>query len=156
MSDISQEQIQGRLELIVDVCRQKGLKITPQRLEIFRELAASEEHPTAETLFNGIKVRMPTVSLDTVYRTLGTLQEHGLITRVEVLDERSRYDANLDRHHHLVCVRCDTVQDLYWPEVDGMSLPVDMENWGNVHQLHAELRGLCRACLEKSGETDGS
>jgi len=71
MSDMSPKQIQERLERFVDVCRQKGLKVTPQRLEIFRELAASEEHPTAETLFNGIKVRMPTVSLDTVYRTLG-------------------------------------------------------------------------------------
>lgn len=147
MPDITQEQIQRRLERFVDVGRQKGLKITPQRLEIFRELASSGEHPTAEAIFNGIKVRMPTVSLDTVYRTLNTLQEHGLIVRVEVLDERSRYDANLDQHHHLVCVRCNTVQDLYWPDVDQMPLPAEVGDWGNVHQLHAELRGLCRTCL---------
>ena len=156
MSDITQEQIQKRLERFVDVCRQKGLKITPQRLEIFRELASTGEHPTAEALFNGIKARMPTVSLDTVYRTLNTLQEYGLVTRVEVLDERSRYDANLDRHHHLVCLRCDTVQDLYWPDADRMPLPAVVEDWGNVHQLHAELRGLCSACLVKSRESDSS
>jgi Fur family peroxide stress response transcriptional regulator len=154
MTDISQEQIQSRLERFVEVCRQKGLKITPQRLEIFRELASTGEHPTAEALFNGIKARMPTVSLDTVYRTLNTLQGYGLVTRVEVLDERSRYDANLNRHHHLICVRCEKVEDLYWSDIDRMPLPAEVDDWGHVHQLHAELRGLCRACLAQSQDGD--
>ena len=156
MSDIPQEQIQQRVERFVEVCRQKGLRVTPQRLEVFRELASTAEHPTAEILFNGIKTRMPTVSLDTVYRTLNTLQQYGLISRVEVLDERSRYDANLDRHHHLVCTRCDKVQDIYWPEVDQMSLPAAVDSWGNISQVHAELRGLCQVCLEEKRESASS
>jgi len=150
MPEITQELIQKRLEQFVDVCRQKGLKVTPQRLEIFRELASTEEHPTAEEIFSRVKLRMPTVSLDTVYRTLATLQEYGMVTRVEVLDDRGRYDANLVLHHHFVCVECRKVQDLYWPALDRIQPPAAAKSLGEIHQVHAELRGICRACQARS------
>ena len=153
MPDRDRDPIQNRLDLFVDTCRQKGLKVTPQRLEIFRELASTSEHPTAEELLKRIKTRMPTVSLDTVYRTLTTLQEYGMVNRVEVLDDRSRFDANLDPHHHFVCIQCKKVQDFNWSNFDQLRLPTEVRKWGKVHQLHAELRGLCRECLAHSRES---
>lgn len=153
MTGVLDQLIAERVARFVDVCRRRRLKLTPQRLEIFRELASTAEHPSAEGVFRRLQERMPTVSLDTVYRTLNSLQEHGLVGRVEVLDERSRYDANLDRHHHLVCTECGAVEDLYWPDLDGMQLPSEGHAWGSVHQLHAELRGRCRACLEREEST---
>jgi Fur family peroxide stress response transcriptional regulator len=130
------------------MCRKAGIRVTPQRLEIFRELALAEDHPSAEELRERLDARMPTLSLDTVYRTLATFEQHGIISRVEVLDDHSRFDANRDRHHHLVCVRCRAVTDLQWPAFDQMPTP-PTTGWGTVNSKHAELRGICAACLQK-------
>lgn len=149
-TDIDTETLEEHLRYFTEACRQRGLKMTPQRLEIFRELAATVEHPSVEAIHQRIRSRMPNVSLDTVYRTLATLQEHGLISRVEVLGNRARYDANLERHHHFVCVRCQKVDDVVWPELDQMALPANTSGWGDVDRVYAEIRGVCRACREKA------
>ena len=139
-----------RLERFVALCRRKGLKITPQRLEIFRELASTADHPTADQLFERVRTRMPTISLDTVYRTLATLQEYGLIRRVEALDDQGRYDANLARHHHFICTRCRKVHDFYWPSLDRLEPPEEGRKLGEIRQVRAELLGICRACREEA------
>jgi Fur family peroxide stress response transcriptional regulator len=141
--------IEERLRRFQEACRARGLKITPQRLEIFRELAATTEHPSAEEIFERIRQRMPTVSLDTVYRTLGTLNETGIVSRVEVLDDRCRFDANMEPHHHFVCVRCKRVVDFQWPGFDRLQIPDELRALGVIHQPHAELRGVCNSCLKK-------
>lgn len=151
MSEITPERVEQRVERFVDVCRRKGLKITHQRLEIFRELAATAEHPTAEQIFNRVRAQMPTISLDTVYRTLATLQDYGLIARVEALDDRGRYDANLEQHHHFICTECKRVHDFYWPSLDRTEPPEEGKSLGEVHQVRAELLGVCRACQPDSG-----
>ena len=89
-----------RLRHLEVVAREAGLKITHQRLEIFRELAGTEEHPDAETIFRAVQLRMPTVSLDTVYRTLWMLHDLGLVKTLGPQRHGVRFDANLDRHHH--------------------------------------------------------
>ncbi|MDD5087765.1 MAG: Fur family transcriptional regulator [bacterium] len=140
--------VEERLRKFQEACRARGLKITPQRLEIFRELASSNEHPSVEEIFERIRHRMPTVSLDTVYRTLATLNDTGVVSRVEVLDDRSRFDANTEPHHHFVCVRCKRVVDFEWPLFDHLQIPEELRGVGVIHQPHAELRGVCNACLK--------
>ncbi|MBU0508956.1 transcriptional repressor [bacterium] len=149
MTQVQSTVIEERLQKFQEACRARGLKITPQRLEIFRELASTKEHPSAEDIFERIRVRMPTVSLDTVYRTLSTLNETGIVSRVEVLDDRCRFDANTERHHHFVCVRCKRVVDFEWPGFDHLQIPEELRGVGVIHQPHAELRGVCHACLRK-------
>ena len=144
------DDVDARVESFVQRSRQQGLKVTPQRLGVFRALASTRSHPTAEELHRGLRVQMPTLSLDTVYRTLSTLQEHGVISRVEVLDDRCRFDANPDVHHHFVCMRCRKVMDLYWPELEQLQRP-DTGAMGVVQQVHAELRGTCHDCQDGAG-----
>ena len=60
------------------VCRGAGVKLTHQRMEVFREVALSGDHPDAETIYRRVRARIPTVSLDTVYRALWLLAELGL------------------------------------------------------------------------------
>ena len=151
-SNTDPQTVEARLRHFTKACRQRGLKMTPQRLEIFRELAATTEHPSVESIFRRIRPRLPNVSPDTVYRTLATFQEHGIISRVEVLDGRARYDANLERHHHFVCVRCQGVEDVVWPELDRMPLPGDAPGWGEVDRVHAEIRGVCQICGQQAEE----
>jgi Fur family peroxide stress response transcriptional regulator len=139
-----------RTELFVEECRRLGLKLTHQRLEIYKVLAAGEIHPSAEDIHKKLAPSMPTLSLDTVYRTLVTFERHGLIGRVEVLDDRARFDANLRNHHHVVCKVCRKAVDFYCPAIEDLNVPVDTEEWGKVETRHLELRGVCNNCLKKS------
>ncbi|WP_306533539.1 Fur family transcriptional regulator [Geobacter sp.] len=135
-----------RLERLRAVAKEAGLKLTHQRLEIFRELAASEEHPDAETVFRAVQQRMPTVSLDTVYRTLWALHDLGLVSTLGPRASGVRFDANLDRHHHYFCVRCRLVRDFESPELDGLRVPDAVKRLGSVLDAHVEVRGLCGTC----------
>lgn len=138
---------EDRVRRFQEACRERGLRVTPQRLEIFKELASTDEHPSAEQIYARVRTRMPTVSLDTVYRTLTTLSRSGVVSRVEILDDRGRFDANTDKHHHFVCVRCQRVMDFYWPDFDKLKVPRGIKLLGKVEQPHVELRGVCRDCL---------
>lgn len=132
---------------MMGVLRQAGVRVTPQREAIYREIVKTDEHPDAETIFKRIRERMPTVSLDTVYRTLNTLAENGLLSRVQVASGRVRFDANLDQHHHFVCGQCGLVRDFYSQQLDRFVVPPDVEEWGTVNSVHLQLRGVCSRCL---------
>src|SRR3990172_5326188 len=99
-----------RFEHLKAVAKEAGLKLTHQRLEIFRELEATEEHPDVAAVFRAVQERMPTVSVDTVYRTLWLLHDLGLVTTLGPQRDGVRFDANIDPHHHYVCVRCGLVR----------------------------------------------
>jgi Fur family transcriptional regulator, peroxide stress response regulator len=142
-----------RLEHLSSVVREAGIKLTHQRLEIFRELAATEEHPDAETLFRAVQHRMPTVSLDTVYRTLWMLRDLGLVTTLGPSRDGVRFDVNLELHHHYVCVRCASVRDFDSEELNGLRLPDDVKALGSIVQAQVEVRGLCASCLRETAKT---
>ena len=143
-------QLADRLAWFEQACRERGLRMTHQRLEIFRALADYPGHPTAEDVYRRVHRRLPTMSLDTVYRTLTRLQEWGLIRRVQVLDNRARFDTNLSLHHHFVCTQCRRVEDFHWPDFDSMKPPDHARAWGNIEFKHVELRGICRDCARKN------
>jgi len=68
------------IERFENACRDRKLKITQQRLEVFRELARYPGHPTADDIYGRVRRRLKTISLDTVYRTIGTFEKHVLIS----------------------------------------------------------------------------
>ena len=112
------KEIEQRMARFEEACRNSGAKLTHQRMEIFREVAQTGDHPDAEKVFQGVRKRMPTVSMDTVYRTLWWLKDLGLITILGPARERARFDANLRRHHHFVCTQCGLTRDFYSDELD--------------------------------------
>jgi Fur family peroxide stress response transcriptional regulator len=131
------------------VCRSAGVKVTHQRLEIFREVARSGSHPDAETVYRAVRERIPTMSLDTVYRALWLLSDLGLITTLGPPRERTRFDANLRRHHHFVCRQCGLIRDFYSNAFDELKLPQSLKAIGSVETTHVEARGLCGKCAKK-------
>ncbi len=143
------DRTEKRLERLRTVAREAGLKLTPQRLEIFREIAGTEEHPDAETVFRAVQERMPTVSLDTVYRTLWALHDLGLVSTLGPQRNGVRFDANLERHHHFSCVRCGLVRDFESAKLDDLPLPADLKGLGSVLNAHVEVRGLCTRCEDE-------
>jgi len=141
-----------RAELSAAV-KKAGIKLTHQRLVIFEELASTEEHPAAETLFQAVRRRMPTVSLDTVYRTLWMLRDLGLVTTLGPSRDGVRFDVNLDRHHHYVCVRCGLVRDFTSDELNELRVPVAVAAFGSVVDAQVEVRGLCSSCQANPKKT---
>ncbi len=143
------EQIARRIARFKETLKNAGIKVTHQRLEIFREIVETDEHPDAETMFNAVRKRMPTVSLDTVYRTLWMLQDLGLIGVLGNPRERVRFDANLDDHHHFICTNCGLTRDVYYPAFDALGTPDAVRTIGIVEKTHVELHGLCLACSQQ-------
>ena len=144
---VSKVEIDRRVQAFVRTCRQRGMKVTHQRMEIFRELAASAEHPDAERIYQKVCKRVPSLSRDTIYRTLSTLETEGLIRKVEPVIERRRYDANLDRHHHFVCTVCGIVRDFYSEALDGLPIPKSVKALGEINSAHVQVRGTCSNCV---------
>jgi Fur family peroxide stress response transcriptional regulator len=145
--------IESNLDEFRDACRELGIKATHQRLEIFREVAHSAEHPDAEAVFRGVQARLPTVSLDTVYRTLKLLTELGLISTLGQRQESLRFDANKAPHHHHVCIHCGKVQDVSKPLLDLETVIRDVRNLGTVQSAQIEVRGLCTSCASRTTDT---
>ncbi|MFH1737952.1 MAG: Fur family transcriptional regulator [bacterium] len=141
--------LEKRMQAFQETCKQAGIKMTPQRMEIYRELARTEEHPDAETIYTRIRERMPNVSLDTIYRTLSLFEEMGLIQKVEVLSNRARFDANTDSHHHFVCKKCGVVHDFYSEEADAFTPPDEVLSLGDVETVHVQVLGICSTCKAK-------
>jgi Fur family transcriptional regulator, peroxide stress response regulator len=131
----------------IATCRAAGLKVTQQRIEICSELARSKDHPSAELLHRRLRKRLPSISLDTVYRTLETFLEHGLIQKVETTESLARYEVAHLRHHHVICRRCRGIVDFLWPAIDESRLPKDVTGWGRVESRNVVVYGICKACM---------
>jgi Fur family transcriptional regulator, peroxide stress response regulator len=134
-------------QLFAAACRAAGLRLTPQRLEVYRELSQSTDHPSAETLHQRLRRTIPTISLDTVYRTLSTLAVHGLINKVDTVESQARFEATALRHHHLICSRCKEIMDFQWHSIDQAPLPEALQGWGRIDQKNVVVYGICNKCL---------
>lgn len=92
--------------------KHKGLRVTPQREAIFRLLAGSKAHPTAEHVYQKVQKTFPSISFTTVYKTMQALEESGLLQRFNTGANVYRYDANAHPHPHFICLTCGRVDDM--------------------------------------------
>jgi len=150
--EVAGHEVERRVERFKDAARKTGVKLTHQRLEIFREVAASLEHPSAEAVLRAVQPRMPTVSLDTVYRTLWLLHDLGLVWTLGPKRESVRFDANLARHHHFVCVRCGSARDFESAQLKAFRIPEAVKEFGSIVGTHVEVRGVCKRCAKGRAE----
>ena len=146
--DRNKVKLQKKLKHFEDACRDAVLKLTHQRLEIFRELASANDHPTAETLYKRLLKTMPTLSLDTVYRTLTTFEEHELISRVQTTESHARFEAEMEQHHHAICLKCHRITDFHWDICDTGELPEHIAKWGQIRDKQITLHGICGECAK--------
>jgi len=140
------ESQQQQLQAFEKACRESGLKVTHQRLMIFRELVLTPDHPTAEQLHQRIRKSIPTISLDTIYRTLATFEEHGLVNRVDTQQSQAHFEAVGTGHHHVICTRCGKILDFKWDALDSSPLPEILTQWGKVESKYITAYGICSSC----------
>jgi Fe2+ or Zn2+ uptake regulation protein len=127
---------------LVERFREEGLKVTPQREAVFRALMGNDLHPTAEAVHAVVTAELPSVSLRTVYQVLNDLAAMGEIQALDLGTGASRFDPNVDAHHHLVCTSCGKVRDVY---VDHVTVPAAAPGF-TVESAEVIYRGRCDAC----------
>lgn len=108
---ISDEKIRQRLS----AC---GLKITPQRIAIYKALHEVEPHPTVDRIIARVGEKNPNISAGTIYKTLELFAEKKLVKKVKTDADKMRYDAILQKHHHLYCSQSDKIEDYYDEELN--------------------------------------
>jgi Fur family peroxide stress response transcriptional regulator len=143
MTSLNQE---SRLQELVEQCKAARMKVTPQRLLIFRALLRDESHPSPAKLYRRIKRSHPTISHATVYTTLETFARHGIIARLTPLHETVRFDPITKPHHHIVCVRCKKVSNLHDPEFDALTIPEHVRRRNTVLGYSVYVNVLCPSC----------
>ena len=125
--------------------RAQGRKITPQRQLIFRIVSDNHTHPTAEAVHAEALTEMPNLSLRTVYATLHELAELGQLELLDLGTGATRFDPNVEPHHHLVCRRCGQVRDLT-TGVDDPDIPAGLRRSFTVDDVEITFRGICADC----------
>lgn len=141
-------ETEKRVSKFINNSKELGLKVTPQRIAIYRELAKTDKHPSTEIIYKNIKNYYPNISLTTVYRTLETFEKLGLISVVNVLYNAARYDANLDPHHHIVCSECKKIEDVYDDNLTGLEISNSNIKGYEISGYSIMLNGLCKTCKE--------
>ncbi|MDY0297716.1 MAG: Fur family transcriptional regulator [Acidobacteriota bacterium] len=154
---MKKETPRGRADLpdmaaFTELCHSHGLKVTPQRNEIFRQLLISRDHPCADALYRRVKRKFPGISFDTVHRTLQTFTDLGLAHVVEGTGVPRRFDPNLDDHYHFWCRICRRVFDLPVRDQDKRGVALELPDYQGYRVLKARLvlEGVCAECLQKT------
>ena len=144
------QDVEVRVEAFRAQCRQAGLKVTPQRTTVYRTLLTSTEHPSADAVFREVRRQFPSISLDTVNRTLLTLNKIGAAFIVEGSGDAKRFDANLQTHQHFKCVRCKRIIDVHHEPFNKIDVPRNLRDRFTVLRTTVYLEGLCDRCQDKA------
>lgn len=133
------------VDQLTEEFRANGLKVTPQRQSIFRALSGSSLHPTAEAVYALVSAEMPTISLRTVYQTLNDLASMGELSSLDIGSGSTRFDPNLEPHHHLVCTSCGRIDDVD-TTFPGVDLPAASAAGFQITATEIVFRGRCADC----------
>jgi len=128
-----------------------GLKITPQRTAIYQELLKANDHPSADSIYQKLIKKIPSISFDTVNRTLLTFSKIGVAHIVEGYGQPKRYDPDVNPHHHFRCTQCDRIVDFHNKAYDNISVPKEIQKQFTVVNKKVVLEGLCDRCKNKKG-----
>jgi Fur family peroxide stress response transcriptional regulator len=141
-----------RLAELIGKLKQRGYRLTPQRMAVLKILAHSDGHPSVDMIYEQVRDSFPMTSLGTVYKTITLLKDMGEVLELGFSDDSNRYDGNKPYPHpHLICIKCKNIID---PDINTLeSLPsVVAEKYGYQilgHRL--DFYGICPECQAKAG-----
>lgn len=134
------------MENITAIFKEKKLKLTPQRLAVYKYLMSTTEHPSAELIYKAIQPDYPTMSLATVYKALKTLVEVGLIQELNVGEGNFRYDGTIKPHPHVQCIECGKVDDLHSLDVSHLNEEASNQSGYKILSSQMYFYGKCKDC----------
>ena len=141
-----QEVLNERMAEFMRRCRDARLANTHQRMVIYRVLATSVDHPSPELVYERVRAEIPSISKATVYKNIHSFVEAGVLREVSDLHQTNRLDANLERHHHLICTSCKCVVDYQDERLNRVRLSEAEPCGFRLDEYRVEVRGLCPAC----------
>jgi Fur family peroxide stress response transcriptional regulator len=137
------------IEAMFNATEIKTLRNTKQRQYLLDLLQSTQSHPNAFWLFDRMKPVFPHLSLSTVYRNLGVLEQQGQIQRITCSNDYDRYDANTNMHAHFYCRKCSRVYDIDTDRIEKKVLE-SVENCAHsLEGCHVTFYGICDKCTEK-------
>jgi Fur family peroxide stress response transcriptional regulator len=149
--------MEEKIRRFADFCRKTGLRVTPQRIEVYKQLISTDEHPSAEILYEKVRKTFPSISFDTVNRTLLTLSRVGAAYIVEGSESVRRFDGGIDKHQHFKCIKCKRIIDLHNKAFDDIKVPASIGKRFTVLKKTIYLEGVCDLCkAARSGHRGAS
>ena len=136
------------MENIMAIFKEKKLKLTPQRLAVYKYLMSTKDHPSAEAIYKAIQPEYPTMSLATVYKALKTLVEVNLIQEINVGEGNFRYDGNITSHPHIQCINCGKVNDLDSICLDNLNETASKHTDYKILSNRVYFYGVCTDCMK--------
>ncbi|HAQ39436.1 MAG TPA: transcriptional repressor [Clostridiales bacterium] len=132
------------LEDLINELKSKKIRLSHQRLKVLEYLTQNYNHPTVDQIYNGLHDEVPTLSKTTVYNTLNSLTEAGLVRVINIEDNETRYDINTGDHGHFKCQSCRKIYDF----------SIDIDSFKNhelddfkINDKNVYFKGICPTCL---------
>lgn len=139
--------MEASIAFLTNQLKSKGIRPSYQRIKVLEYMIRNGDHPTVEEIFSALAQVIPSLSKVTIYNTLHTFVEEGLVRVVEIDDAQKRYDITLDDHGHFLCTACGTIYNF--------PVSIDPDSIARLHrfkitQKNVYFKGLCPNCLEPS------
>ncbi|MHB1394781.1 MAG: transcriptional regulator PerR [Clostridia bacterium] len=131
---------------LIKYLKEKGYKVTPQRIAVYDILKNTKEHPSVDMLYNRLQPVYPTMSLATVYKSLEVFKELELVQELNVGEDKFRYDANVNQHPHITCVKCGKVEDVDDEMLFDLSGQVESKTGYQLVSQQLYFFGNCPSC----------
>lgn len=139
-----------RFNEMIALLKERAFRLTPQRVELVRLIAASEGHPSAAQFYAKIKKNFPTMSHATVYKTLALLKEMNQVLEIDLRDD-SHYDGNRpDAHSHLICIKCNQIVDGELEIDSGLLRKLEETSGYQILRPQITFYGLCPECRQSA------
>lgn len=140
------EAIKIRADVFRALCETAGIAVTHQRQVVFEELCAMHGHPSPEEVYGRVRVRIPSISLATVYKTIHLFIESGVFREVSLHHGTLRVETNAQPHHHLVCTQCKTIRDIDAEALGLAPAQTHVADGFLVQRYAVDILGVCAAC----------
>lgn len=131
------------------LCRQHNLAATHQRRVIYDTVMSLHGHPSPELIYDGVRKKIPTISLATVYKNVRTFLDSGMLREVSFHHGSLRVEPNEHEHHHLVCVHCKQITDLDTDSLGPVRVKERLPRGFRVTRIAVDVLGICAACAAK-------
>ncbi|WP_312815110.1 Fur family transcriptional regulator [Sedimentibacter sp.] len=131
-------------ESLIDELKNKKIRLSHQRLKVLEYLTTNYNHPTADQIYNGLHDEVPTLSKTTVYNTLNSLIDAGLVRAISIEDNEVRYDINTHNHGHFKCESCKNIFDF---DIDIDSFEANQLYGFEINDKNVFFKGTCKSCI---------
>jgi Fur family peroxide stress response transcriptional regulator len=139
-----------RLQELTRKLRGRGHRLTPQRLAVLKILSSSDDHPTAQQVYDQVEAAFPMTSLATIYKTLAVLKEMGEVLELGFAGDGNHYDGNKPfPHPHLICTQCHSIIDPEIPGQETLFQQVEEATGYEILSHRLDFYGICPQCQDQ-------